>query len=126
MYVLLLFAVFIALIGIVNTLALSIYERTHEIGLLRAVGMSRVQTRRMVRGEALIVAVFGSLLGLGIGLLFGRALIASLSDQGIDFSLPVVQLLAFLILAGLAGLASGVWPARRAAKLDILRAVNTE
>jgi putative ABC transport system permease protein len=126
MYVLLLFAVFIALIGIVNTLALSIYERTREIGLLRAVGMSRVQTRRMVRGEALIVAVFGSLLGLAIGLLFGRALIASLSDQGIDFTLPVGQLFAFLILAGLAGLASGVWPARRAAKLDILRAVSAE
>ncbi|HZP29000.1 MAG TPA: FtsX-like permease family protein [Acidimicrobiia bacterium] len=126
MYVLLLFAVIIALIGIMNTLALSIYERTHEIGLLRAVGMSRVQTRRMVRGEALIVAVFGSLLGLAIGLLFGRALVAALSDQGIGFSLPVGQLVVFLILAGLAGLASGVWPARRAARLDILRAVNTE
>jgi putative ABC transport system permease protein len=126
MYVLLLFAVIIALIGIVNTLALSIYERTREIGLLRAVGMSRVQTRRMVRGEALIVAVFGSLLGLAIGLLFGRALIASLSDQGIDFSLPVGQLLAFLILAGLFGLLAGVPPARRAAKLDVLRAVSAE
>jgi putative ABC transport system permease protein len=126
MYVLLLFAVLIALIGIVNTLALSIYERTREIGLLRAVGMSRVQTRRMVRGEALIVAVFGSLLGLAIGLLFGRALIAALSDQGISFTLPVAQLVVFLILAGLFGLLAGVPPARRAAKLDILRAVNAE
>ena len=126
MYVLLLLAVFIALIGIVNTLALSIYERTREIGLLRAVGMSRVQTRRMVRGEALVVAVFGSLLGLAIGLLFGRALVAALSDQGVSFTLPVGQLVAFLVLAGLAGLASGVFPARRAANLDVLQAVNAE
>ncbi len=126
MYVLLLLAVLIALIGIVNTLALSIYERTREIGLLRAIGMSRVQTRRMVRGEALIVAVFGSLLGLGIGLLFGRALIAALSDQGVGFTLPVAQLVAFLVLAGLFGLLAGVGPARRAAKLDVLKAVNAE
>jgi putative ABC transport system permease protein len=126
MYVLLLLAVIIALIGIVNTLALSIYERTREIGLLRAVGMSRVQTRRMVRGEALIVAVFGSLLGLAIGLLFGRALIAALSDQGVGFTLPVGQLIVFLVLAGLFGLLAGVWPARRAAKLDVLQAVNAE
>jgi putative ABC transport system permease protein len=94
--------------------------------LLRAVGMSRVQTRRMVRGEALVVAVFGSLLGLAIGLLFGRALVAALSDQGVGFTLPVGQLVAFLVLAGLAGLASGIWPARRAANLDVLQAVNAE
>ena len=74
----------------------------------------------------LIVAVFGSLLGLAIGLLFGRALIAALSDQGVGFTLPVGQLLVFLILAGLAGLLAGVWPARRAANLDVLQAVNAE
>jgi putative ABC transport system permease protein len=79
-----------------------------------------------VRGEALIVAVFGSLLGLAIGLLFGRALVAALSDQGVSFTLPVGQLVAFLVLAGLAGLASGVFPARRAANLDVLQAVNAE
>lgn len=126
MYVLLLLAVIIALVGIVNTLALSIYERTREIGLLRAVGMSRVQLRRMVRGEALIVASFGSLLGLAIGLVFGFLIIQALSDQGVTFSLPVVQLVVFMILAGLAGLLAGVPPAHRAAKLDVLKAINTD
>ena len=126
MYVLLLLAVIIALVGIVNTLALSIYERTREIGLLRAVGMSRVQLRRMMRGEALIVATFGSLLGLAIGLVFGFLIIQAISEDGVSFSVPVVQLVVFLILAGLAGLLAGVPPARRAARLDVLRAINTE
>ncbi len=126
MYVLLLFAVIIALIGIVNTLALSIYERTREIGLLRAVGMSRLQLKRMVKGESLIVAVFGSLLGLPIGLLFGWALVTALSDQGIGFTLPVGQLVVFVILAGFAGFLAGVPPSRRAARLDVLKAINAE
>jgi putative ABC transport system permease protein len=126
MYVLLLLAVIIALVGIVNTLALSIYERTREIGLLRAVGMSRVQLRRMIRGEALIVATFGSLLGLGIGLVFGFLLITALSEDGVTFSIPFVQLVVFLILAGLAGLLAGVPPARRASRLDILHAIHSE
>jgi putative ABC transport system permease protein len=126
MYVLLAFAVFIALIGIVNTLALSIYERTREIGLLRAVGMTRVQLRRMIRGEAVIVAVFGSLLGLVIGVGFGAAIVQAIKDQGIGLSLPVVQLVLFVILAGLAGLLAGWLPARRAAHLDVLHAINAE
>jgi len=126
MYVLLAFAVFIALIGIVNTLALSIYERTREIGLLRAVGMTRVQLRRMIRGEAVIVAVFGSLLGLVIGVGFGAAIVQALQDQGIGLSIPVGQLVLFVILAGLAGLLAGWLPARRAAHLDVLGAINAE
>jgi putative ABC transport system permease protein len=125
-YVLLLFAVFIALIGIVNTLALSIYERTREIGLLRAVGMTRVQLRRMVRGEAVVVAVFGSLLGLVVGIGFGGAIVKALSSQGISLTIPVGQLVIFVILAGLAGLLAGWLPARRAAHLDVLRAIGTE
>ena len=126
MYVLLAFAVFIALIGIVNTLALSIYERTREIGLLRAVGMTRVQLRRMIRGEAVIVAVFGSLLGLVIGVGFGAAIVQSLKDQGIGLTVPVGQLVLFVGLTGLAGLLSGWLPARRAARLDVLGAINAE
>jgi putative ABC transport system permease protein len=126
MYALLLLAVVIALVGIVNTLALSIYERTREIGLLRAVGMSRVQLRRMIRGEALIVASFGAILGLVIGVLFGRAIVQALSDQGITFSLPVGQLVVFMILAALAGLLAGVLPARRASHLDVLDAIKRE
>jgi putative ABC transport system permease protein len=126
MYVLLAFAVFIALIGIVNTLALSIYERTREIGLLRAVGMTRVQLRRMIRGEAVIVAVFGSLLGLVIGVGFGAAIVQALQDQGIGLSIPVGQLALFVILAALAGLLAGWLPARRAARLDVLGAVNAQ
>lgn len=126
MYVLLLLAVIIALVGIVNTLALSIYERTREIGLLRAVGMSRVQLRRMVRGEALVVSSFGSLLGLALGLVFGFLIVAALADQGVSLAVPVAQLVVFVVLAGLAGLLAGVPPARRAARLDVLRAVTTE
>jgi putative ABC transport system permease protein len=123
---LLLLAIIIALIGIVNTLALSIYERTREIGLLRAVGMTRRQMKRMVRSEAVIIAVFGTLMGVLIGLLFGRAIVASLHDDGIVFSVPVAQIVVFIILSALAGLFAGTFPARRAANLDILRAIATE
>lgn len=122
-YVMLMLSVIIALIGIVNTLALSIFERTRELGLLRAVGMTRVQMRRMVRYEAAIVSVFGSLLGLALGLVSGRAIIGAFSDQSIGFSLPVFQLVLFVIAAGFAGLGAGFFPARRAAKLDVLRAI---
>jgi putative ABC transport system permease protein len=123
---LLLLAIIIALIGIVNTLALSIYERTRELGLLRAVGMTRAQMKRMVRSEAVIIAVFGTLMGVVIGVLFGRAIVASLSNEGIAFSVPVAQIVVFIILSALAGLFAGTFPARRAANLDILRAIATE
>ena len=123
---LLLLAIIIALIGIVNTLALSIYERTRELGLLRAVGMTRRQMKRMVRNEAVIIAVFGTLMGVVIGLLFGRAIVASLHNEGIAFAVPVVQLIVFIFVAALAGLLAGTFPARRAANLDILKAIATE
>jgi len=79
-----------------------------------------------VRGEALIVASFGSLLGLAIGFFFGFLIVQALSDQGVTFALPVTQLVVFVVLAGLAGLLAGVPPARRAARLDVLKAINTE
>ena len=125
LYVMLLLAVVIALIGIVNALALSIYERTREIGLLRAVGMTRKQVKRMVRDEAVIISIFGSLLGLAIGLIFGAALVGAVSDEGVSFSLPVSQLVIFVILAGLAGVIAGAWPARRAAQREVLDAIES-
>lgn len=126
MYVLLFLSVGIALLGIANTLALSIYERTREIGLLRAVGMSRLQLRRMIRGEAAIVAVFGSVLGIAVGLLFAVALVDSLSAEGIGLTLPLGQLVTFLVATAVLGVLAGVRPARRAARLDVLEAVHAE
>jgi putative ABC transport system permease protein len=124
---LLLLAIIIALVGIVNTLALSIFERTREIGLLRAVGMSRRQVRGMIRWEAVVIAVFGAVLGVALGIFFGWALVEALKDQGITvFAIPVGQLVIYVVLAGLAGILAAVWPARRAAKLDVLRAVTVE
>ncbi|HXY94670.1 MAG TPA: FtsX-like permease family protein [Acidimicrobiia bacterium] len=126
LYVMLLLAVLIALIGIVNTLALSIFERTRELGLLRAVGMTRAQVRTMIRDEAVIISIFGSLLGLAIGLAFGRALVSAVGDQGITFALPGRQLVLFVILAGIAGYLAGAWPARRAARREVLESIATE
>ena len=126
MYALLLLAILIALVGIVNTLALSIYERTRELGLLRAVGMTRRQMRRMVRSEAVIIAVFGTLMGVVIGLLFGRVIVASLSRDNIAFAVPVGQLILFVVLAALAGLLAGTLPGRRAARLDVLQAIAVQ
>jgi putative ABC transport system permease protein len=123
LYVMLLLAVLIALIGIVNTLALSIYERTRELGLLRAVGMTRAQVRTMIRDEAVIISIFGSLLGLVIGLAFGRALVSAVADEGITFAVPVAQLVVFVALAGIAGFLAGAWPARRAARHAVLDAI---
>ena len=126
-YVLLGLTLFIALLGIVNTLALSVLERTREIGLVRAVGMSRRQLRRMVRWESVIIAVLGDVLGLVVGLLFGWALVRALHDQGIGrLVVPVAALAAFPVVAGLAGVAAAVFPARRAAGLDVLAALAQE
>jgi putative ABC transport system permease protein len=122
-------AILVAVLGIVNTLALSVIERTREIGLLRTVGMSRRQLRCMVRLESLIIAAYGGVLGVAVGLVFGVALRRALQDFsfGIDtLAVPVGQLLVFVILAALLGLAAATWPARRAARLDILRAITFE
>ena len=126
-YALLGLAVIIALIGIVNTLMLSVFERTREIGLLRAVGMRRRQVRAMVRSEAVILAVFGAIIGIVIGTALGIALVASLRQQGItDTAVPVTSLVIFLLLSALLGLVAASWPARRAARLDVLAAIATE
>ena len=120
-------ALVIALLGIANTLALSIVERTREIGLLRAVGMTRRQVRRMVRWEALITAVFGAILGVLIGSAIGFGVVSSLADDGLgSFALPAGQLMIWLIVAAAAGLIASLGPARKAARLDVLRAISYE
>jgi putative ABC transport system permease protein len=126
-YALLGLAVVIAVLGILNTLALSVIERTREVGLLRAVGVSRRQLRRMVRLEAIVVAVLGAVLGVGMGLVFGVALQRAIADQGVDvLSIPWGQLVLFVALAAVAGVIAAVLPARRAARLDVLRAIGAE
>ncbi len=126
-YALLALAVLIALIGIVNTLMLSVLERTREIGLLRAVGMRRPQVRAMIRSEAVILATFGALIGIVIGTLIGLALVSALRQQGVtETSVPWLRLVEFLVLAGVLGLVAASWPARRAARLDILAAIAAQ
>ncbi|MEW6060214.1 MAG: FtsX-like permease family protein [Actinomycetota bacterium] len=124
---LLLLAVIIAVFGVVNTLSLSIYERTRELGLLRAVGLTRRQTRSMVRWEAVIISVMGALLGVVIGIAFGWALQRALAPQGFSaFAIPGTRLAVYVLLAGLAGVVAAIFPARRAARLDVLEAIAYE
>jgi putative ABC transport system permease protein len=126
-YVLLLFAIVIAVFGIANTLGLSIIERTHEIGLLRAVGMTRRQLRATIRWESVIVALLGAVLGLVIGVFFGWAMVTALRDQGIgQLSFAPLSLVLIIVIAGVFGVFAAILPARRAARLDVLRAVTTE
>jgi putative ABC transport system permease protein len=126
-YVLLALAIVIAMIGIVNTLMLSVFERTHEIGLLRAVGMQRRQVRSMIRSESVILALFGAIIGVVVGSGLGIAFASSLKQQGItDIVVPVGSLVVFLVLSALLGLGAASWPARRAAKLNVLAAIASE
>ncbi len=118
-------SVLIAALGIVNTLAMSVIERTREIGLLRAVGLSRAQLRRMVRLEAVIISVYGAVLGVVLGTLFGVALSRSLADQGItELVVPLPRMAVFLLLAAVIGVLAAVGPARRAARLQVLDAIS--
>jgi putative ABC transport system permease protein len=120
-------AIVIAFIGIVNTLALSVFERVRELGLLRAVGMSRRQVRSMIRWESVIISVLGVTLGLGVGLFFGWLLVQALQDEfPLRLVIPTVQLVLAVLVAVLAGVLAGVLPARRAARVDVLQAVTTE
>src|SRR4051812_19309483 len=125
-YALLSLSVIVALLGIINTLALSVFERTRELGLLRAVGMSRRQVRRMVRAESVITAAIGALLGVVLGVAFAALVSRPLADEGFLFELPVGTLIVVVIAAGLAGVLAAIPPARRAGRVDVLRAVTTE
>ena len=126
-YVLLALSVLVSLFGIVNTLVLSIYERTHELGMMRAIGTSRRQIRQMIRYESLITALIGGVLGLVIGVA-GAVLVTTfaLSGSGYVLSIPIGTLILLLIAAGLAGVLAAQLPARRAARLDVLGALASE
>ena len=122
--ILLVLSVLIAVLGIINTLALSVIERTRELGLLRAVGLQRRQLRRMIRVESVVIAVYGAVLGLVVGVGFGWAFVRALREQGVtDFSLPIGRMVQVLVVAALAGVLAAALPARRAARLDVLEAV---
>jgi putative ABC transport system permease protein len=124
---LLLLSEVIALLGIVNTLFLSVYERTREIGLLRAVGMSRRQVRRMVRGESVVITLIGCVLGILIGLLWAWAVVSALSGQGIGtIEIPPGDLALFVVISGIAGFGAALLPAWRASRLDVLEAIAHE
>jgi putative ABC transport system permease protein len=125
LYVLLALSIIVSLFGIVNTLVLSVFERTREIGMLRAVGTSRRQVRRMIRHESVITALIGSVLGIILGIAFG-ALLAARDSSSIAFVIPVGRIIVFLIASWLVGLLAAIFPARRAAKLNPLQALAYE
>ncbi len=126
-FVLLGLSLLIALIGITNTLALSVFERTCEIGLLRTVGMTRRQLRRAIRWEAVIIAIFGALLGIVLGVIFGVAAVIAIPDSFIKtITIPWNQLVVYLVIAAIAGVLAAILPARRASRLNVLDAINYE
>lgn len=126
-YALLALAVLVAFLGIVNTLSLSVFERTREVGLLRAVGTARAQVQRMLFIESLLIAVFGAVTGLAVGLAYGVLLRRVLAGEGLTvLAIPWGQVAAFLAIGAIGGVVAAAWPASRAARLDVLRAIATE
>lgn len=123
---LLVFAIVISLFGIANTLALSIHERTRELGMLRAIGMSRRQVRTMIRYEAVITALIGGILGLVLGIVFATLIAQPLKDEGFTLSYPVVWLVLLLVFSALVGIVAAILPARRASRLDVLQSLQYE
>ncbi|MDX6396755.1 MAG: putative transport system permease protein [Gaiellaceae bacterium] len=124
LYVLLALSVIVSLFGIVNTLVLTVFERTRELGMLRAIGMTRRQVRRMIRHESVITALIGGVLGIALGIVLGAFLIARVDF--IEFSLPTTQIVVFAIASVLVGILAAIFPARRAARLDPLQALQYE
>lgn len=126
LYVLLALSVIVSLFGMVNTLALSIVERTRELGMIRAVGMTRRQVRRMIRHESVITALIGAAFGLPLGIFLAALVTAALSSEGIVFALPVQSLIVFAFVAIIAGILAAIIPARRASRLNVLEALQYE
>ncbi|MEU5841778.1 FtsX-like permease family protein [Rhodococcus sp. NPDC047139] len=125
LYGLLALAVVIAILGIVNTLALSVVERRREIGMLRAVGMLRAQVRRTIYLESLLIAIFGAVVGVVLGIAFGWAFVRTLADQGLDIiSVPWSQVVGMLVASGIIGVLAALWPGQRAAKTPPLEAIT--
>ena len=126
LYVLLALSVVVSVFGMINTLVLAVHERTRELGMLRAVGMTRRQARRMVRGESVVTALIGAAIGLPLGIGMAALATRAMSEWGVALSLPVVPLVAFVLVAVAVGVIAAVAPARRAARLDVLRALQYE
>jgi ABC-type antimicrobial peptide transport system permease subunit len=124
LYVLLALSVIVSLFGIINTLVLTVFERTRELGMLRAIGMTRRQVRRMIRYESVITALIGGALGIALGIVLGALMVARVDF--IAFSLPVTQIVIFAILAIVVGILAAIFPARRAARLNVLEALQYE
>jgi putative ABC transport system permease protein len=125
-YVLLAFSVVVSLFGMVNTLVLSVFERTRELGMLRAIGMTRRQARRMIRHESVITALIGAALGVGLGILLAALATEALGDYDVPMTLPVAELVGFTAVAVLAGIGAAILPARRASRLNVLDALHYE
>jgi len=126
LYILLALSVIVSLFGIVNTLVLSVFERTRELGMLRAVGMTRRQVRRMIRQESIVTALIGAVLGIVIGVFLSALVVGALSKYGLTFGIPIGSLIAFFVVAIFAGIIAAILPARRASRLNVLEALQYE
>ncbi len=126
LYALLALSIIVSLVGIINTLVLTVYERTRELGMLRAVGMTRRQVRMMIRYESIVTALMGAALGIVVGTFLGALVTRALSDDGIVFSFPALQVVYFVLAAIVVGILAAVLPARRAARLNVLEALQYE